>query len=113
MVLSVARETSYGGLQWGLYTPLKNAFGVGSDSDGGYGAPCHSLLLTLPRGLRMLFHVFTCLPRALDFARKLSSGLAAGALASVVITPVDLVCTPRTHHTRPHTHPQGRVCVCR
>eukprot|EP01052_Picozoa_sp_SAG31_P022181 SAG31_NODE_1752_length_7351_cov_29.035852_2_plen_270_part_00 len=63
MVLSVLRETSYGGLQWGLYTPLKNALGVGRAEDSA----------------------------AANFARKLGAGLAAGALASVLITPIDLV----------------------
>ena len=45
-LLSVLRETSYGGLQWGLYTPLKILFGTGDGRGTRPGAAASSCRAT-------------------------------------------------------------------
>jgi hypothetical protein len=64
--MSMLRETTYGGAQWGLYTPFKKLFGAedGGEQDSG------SLL---------------------GFLRKIGAGLGAGAVSSAFITPIDMV----------------------
>ena len=63
--MSMLRETTYGGAQWGLYTPFKKMFGAEDGVNDG---------------------------TALGFARKICSGLGAGAVSSVSRQAL-LVCT--------------------
>jgi len=63
VMMSCLRESSYGGMQWGLYTPFKHLFGVTSDIDGDGGS----------------------------MASKVAAGLSSGIVASAFVTPVDLL----------------------
>lgn len=72
VAMSMIREMSYGGAQWGLYTPFKRLWGVG-DGAGGGGAGAVGEA------------------GSASVAAKVAAGLSAGAVASAFVTPVDLV----------------------
>lgn len=65
VTMSMLREFSYGGMQWGLYTPLKALLNTRSSSSVGGSSDSHGMMASI------------------------GAGLFSGALASCFVAPVD------------------------